>query len=63
ILDMEGAALYQVAYQYKTPIVSIKVISDVMGMENHYQSYKKFEANKGAELLKDVFEKIIKEVS
>jgi len=63
ILDMEGAALYQVAHQYKTPIVSIKVVSDVMGMTDHYQSYKKFEAQIGAELLNSVFEKLIKEVS
>jgi len=62
ILDMEGAALYQVAYLKKIPIVSIKVISDVMGMNDHYQSYKKFESNVGAEILNQVFDKLFKEV-
>ena len=63
ILDMEGAALYHVAYQNQTPIVSIKVVSDVMGMSDHFKSYKKFEAQLGAELLDDIFKKLIKEVS
>ncbi|MBU1094617.1 MAG: 5'-methylthioadenosine/S-adenosylhomocysteine nucleosidase [Firmicutes bacterium] len=62
ILDMEGAALYQVAYLKKIPIVSVKVISDVMGMNDHYQSYKKFESNVGAEILNQVFYKLFKEV-
>ncbi len=60
ILDMEGAALYQVAHKKHIPIISIKVVSDVMGMENHFQSYRKFESQMGAELLKNVFIKLFK---
>lgn len=63
IIDMEGAALYQVAYQKHIPIVSVKVISDVMGMDNHYDSYKKFESNHGAQMLNDLFIKLFEEVS
>ncbi|MBN2300735.1 MAG: 5'-methylthioadenosine/S-adenosylhomocysteine nucleosidase [Acholeplasmataceae bacterium] len=62
VLDMEGAALYQVAYKNKIPMVSIKVVSDVMGMENHFQSYRKFEAKKGAELLNQVYNNLFNEV-
>lgn len=62
ILDMEGAALYQVAYQKHIPIVSIKVISDIMGMDNHYDSYKKFESSHGSHILNDLFVKLFKEV-
>lgn len=62
ILDMEGAALYQVAFKKEIPIVSVKVVSDVMGMDNHYESYKKFESNMGAHILNDLFIKLFKEV-
>jgi adenosylhomocysteine nucleosidase len=63
ILDMEGAALYHVAYKNNIPIVSVKIVSDVMGMTDHYQSYKKFEAQIGAELLHNIFKILVKEVS
>jgi len=62
LFDMEGTALYQVAHQKNIPIVSIKVVSDVMGMENHFQSYRKFEAQKGADMLNIVFNKLFIEV-
>jgi len=47
VVDMEGTALYQVAYLRKTPIVSIKIISDVIGSKNNVEDYKDFE-NKGS---------------
>ena len=62
ILDMEGAALYQVAFKKEIPIVSVKVVSDVMGMDNHFESYKKFESNMGAHILNELFIKLFKEV-
>ncbi|MBU1140893.1 MAG: 5'-methylthioadenosine/S-adenosylhomocysteine nucleosidase [Firmicutes bacterium] len=62
LLDMEGTALYQVAYHNHIPIISIKVVSDVMGMDQHYQSYKKFESNLGANLLDELFQQVFKEV-
>ncbi len=48
IVDMEGTALYQVAYMKKTPIIAIKIISDIVGMDNNYENYKAFETEKGA---------------
>jgi adenosylhomocysteine nucleosidase len=56
LVDMEGAALYQVAYQYQVPIISIKVISDLLGMEQHHDHYKKFESNEGAQALLEIFQ-------
>lgn len=41
--DMEGAALYQVAHLYNKPILSIKVISDVIGHASQIEDYEAFE--------------------
>lgn len=62
LFDMEGAALYQVAHHFNVPCLSIKVVSDVMGMENHFQSYKKFETESGSKLLDQAFSKLFGEV-
>jgi adenosylhomocysteine nucleosidase len=61
IVDMEGAAFYHVAFLTKTPILSIKVVSDVMGMDNHLNAYQAFESTQGAQILLEVFKKVIKE--
>lgn len=58
VFDMEGSSLYHVAYQNHVPIISIKIISDVIGMEDHYQSYKTFEQTIGAHMLYDIYKKI-----
>ncbi len=58
VVDMEGAALYQVAYHYQIPILSIKVISDQIGMKNHIEQYKKFEQEQGALQLRMVYQKL-----
>lgn len=55
LFDMEAAALYQVAHHFQIPIVSIKVVSDVVGMDDHVAHYKKFEAEQGSVLLKNVY--------
>ena len=57
VVDMEGAALYQVAYLYHKPIVSIKVVSDVIGKK----SYQSFDMNQGSELIAQIV-KQLKEV-
>lgn len=57
VVDMEGAALYQVAYMYHKPIVSIKVVSDVVGKK----SYQSFEMNQGSERIANIV-KQLKEV-
>ncbi|MBU1142788.1 MAG: 5'-methylthioadenosine/S-adenosylhomocysteine nucleosidase [Firmicutes bacterium] len=58
VVDMEGAALYHVAFEKNIPILSIKVISDVMGMDNHFDSYKKFESEVGAKTLLEIYKLI-----
>jgi adenosylhomocysteine nucleosidase len=63
VFDMEGASLYHVAYQNHIPIISIKIISDVVGMEDHYQSYKTFEQTVGAHILFDIYKKIKEDFS
>ncbi|WP_412677189.1 hypothetical protein [Borreliella valaisiana] len=42
-LDMESAAMAQVAYNFKIPfIIIIRGISDIVNNENNYDDYKKF---------------------
>src|SRR5690554_536882 len=52
LVDMEGTALYHVANLTKTPIFSIKVVSDIIGSKDHLKEYEKFELNGAKELLK-----------
>lgn len=59
IYDMEGASLFQVAYFFNIPMISIKVVSDVIGGEDHYEEYKTFEKENGALLLFEVYKKIM----
>ncbi len=61
IVDMEGTALYQVAHHFNIPIVSVKLVSDIVGMDDHYKSYKKFEQTHGAALINDIYHKLLKE--
>ncbi len=63
VFDMEGASLYQVAHTYQIPIISIKIISDVIGMDDHYKAYKTFEQTKGAQMIHHIYEKIKEEFS
>lgn len=58
IYDMEGAALYHVAYKENIPIVSIKVISDIVG-SNDVDEFLEFDQNKGAKLLEDIYLKLM----
>lgn len=55
IYDMEGAALYQVAHYYHIPLISLKVVSDVVGSTHHLKNYQKFEAYEGAKALYNVY--------
>ncbi|WP_418905145.1 5'-methylthioadenosine/adenosylhomocysteine nucleosidase (plasmid) [Borreliella finlandensis] len=41
-IDMEGAAMAQVAYGFKIPFIIIRGISDIVNNENNYDDYKKF---------------------
>ncbi|MBB5141643.1 5'-methylthioadenosine/adenosylhomocysteine nucleosidase [Borreliella afzelii] len=41
-IDMESAAMAQVAYNFKIPFIIIRGISDIVNNENNYDDYKKF---------------------
>lgn len=59
VFDMEGASFYQVAHYFNVPIMSIKIISDVIGMKDHFKNYKAFEQTSGAHLLAKVFKDVL----
>jgi len=37
LIDMEGCALYQVAYIFKKPIIAFKLVSDVIGETSYHE--------------------------
>lgn len=41
-VDMESAALAQVCYMYQVPFLSVRIISDEVGVENHQVQYDNF---------------------
>lgn len=51
IVDMEGASIFQVCHNFKYPVISIKVVSDVLGDSNQIDAYKKSEAALADQLL------------
>lgn len=61
VCDMEGASLYQVAALKKVPIISIKVVSDIIGMDKHIENYKAFEQTKGAAIIAEIVKRLTKE--
>lgn len=58
VFDMEGTALYQVAYKENIPIVSIKVISDIVG-SNDTKEFLEFNHKMGAKKLEEVYLKLM----
>lgn len=54
ISDMEGASFHHVAHIYNIPIVSIKVISDIIGEEQQKDVYEDFE-KMGSKYIFDIF--------
>lgn len=57
IADMEGASLFQVCHLLNVPIISIKVVSDVINRENHFDEYKDFESN-GSKYIKEIYDSL-----
>lgn len=55
LIDMEGTALFQVAYLNNIDLVSIKVVSDVIGSKNHLEEYRNFELI-GSKIIKEIYE-------
>lgn len=41
-VDMESAAIAQTCYLYDTPFISMRIISDTPGVENHFAQYLNF---------------------
>lgn len=48
-VDMESAAIAQVCHLHQTPFLSIRVISDTPGVENHLEQYENFWVKAGEE--------------
>ncbi|TNF08803.1 MAG: 5'-methylthioadenosine/S-adenosylhomocysteine nucleosidase [Bacillota bacterium] len=62
VFDMEGTALFQVANFYQIPMISIKVISDLVGDHDHIENYKRFESEDGSHKLYQVYLSLLKGV-
>lgn len=56
IADMEATAIYQVGYRLNVDVISLKVVSDVIGKESHISDYNDFELN-GSRKVKDLYER------
>jgi adenosylhomocysteine nucleosidase len=55
LYDMEATALFQTASYYQVPIVSIKIVSDIIGK----QAYKDFNVLDGAKKINDIIIQLI----
>lgn len=51
LVDMEGAALFQVAHRFNTNIVSFKYVSDIIGSKDQTKDYKKSEKIDGKKVI------------
>ncbi|MDL2292502.1 5'-methylthioadenosine/S-adenosylhomocysteine nucleosidase [Acholeplasma sp. OttesenSCG-928-E16] len=60
-VDMEGAALFHVAHNQSIPMISIKVVSDIIG-RTIFKEYQSFENDEGGVIIKDLLTKIIEEI-
>src|SRR5690554_3994679 len=45
LVDMEGAAIYQVSYIFKKPVLSFKLVSDLIGDKNQKDHYEQTTIN------------------
>jgi adenosylhomocysteine nucleosidase len=52
LIDMEGTALYQVCHTYEIPMISIKIISDIIG--NETDLYNEYNMNEAANQIKTI---------
>ncbi len=57
-VDMESASIAQTCYVYGVPYLSLRIISDTPGVENHWQQYENFWAKAPQNSLK-VLQKLI----
>lgn len=59
VYDMEGTAIYQVAYIFKTPVVAIKIISDIIDSKTQSKDYIKSEEEYDV-IIKSALDKALK---
>ena len=57
-VDMESTAISQVCYLYNVPFLTVRIISDTPGIENHYKQYFDF-WNKAPEKSVETIKKIL----
>ena len=60
-VDMESAAIAQTCHIYKTPFLSIRIISDNPGIDNHWQQYQNFwqlAPEKNLDIIKNIISQI-----
>ena len=57
-VDMESAAIAQICYMYKVPFLSLRIISDTPGIENHERQYENF-WNEAPKKSLEVIEKLL----
>ena len=53
LVDMEGAALFQVAHRFNANIVSFKYVSDIIGFKNQTKDYQQSEKIDGKKVIYD----------
>lgn len=58
LYDMEGAAVYQTAHIFDSPVISIKVISDIIDSQDQKKTYEAFNEN-ASTIIKEIIFKII----
>jgi len=58
-VDMESGAIAQTCYLYNVPFISLRIISDTPGIDNHYQQYLDF-WNKAPEKSCEIIRQLIK---
>lgn len=61
-VDMESAAIAQICHLYHIPYLSVRLISDTPGIENHYEQYLDFWKLAPAKSF-DILEKLIKQIN
>ncbi|MFA5560834.1 MAG: 5'-methylthioadenosine/S-adenosylhomocysteine nucleosidase [Acholeplasmataceae bacterium] len=59
LCDMEGAGLYQVCHIHKIPIVSVKMVSDIIGSKDHIQQFKAFDQEQAGVEIKKIVQKVL----
>lgn len=57
LIDMEGTALFQAAHLLDQELISVKIVSDVIGSKEHLDEYSEFEAS-GSKDIKEIYKRL-----